>query len=39
MKFVPEALDVGAGLSGGGRREPAVGLVAGVSAVVSLLVG
>ncbi|WP_299332104.1 ZIP family metal transporter [Haloplanus sp.] len=37
-EFLPEALDIGADLPGGGRRELAVGLAVGVSAMVPLLV-
>ncbi|WP_338738741.1 ZIP family metal transporter [Haloplanus salilacus] len=36
-EFVPEALDIGADLPGGGRRELAVGLAVGVLAMVPLL--
>jgi ZIP family zinc transporter len=36
-EFVPEALDIGADLPGGGRRELAAGLAVGVIAMVPLL--
>jgi ZIP family zinc transporter len=36
-EFIPEALEIGAGLPGGGRRELAAGLVAGVLVMVPLL--
>jgi ZIP family zinc transporter len=36
-EFVPEALDIGTGLPGGGRRELAVGVAVGVVAMVPLL--
>jgi len=36
-EFIPEALDTGADLPGGGRRELLVGLLAGVAAMVPLL--
>ena len=37
MEFIPEALDTGADLPGGGRRELLAGLLAGVAAMVPLL--
>ena len=36
-EFIPEALDTGADLPGGGRRELLVGLLAGVAAMLPLL--
>jgi len=36
-EFIPEALDIGAGLPGGGKRELVAGVVAGVLAMVPLL--
>jgi len=36
-EFIPEALDIGDGLPGGGKRELAAGVVAGVLAMVPLL--
>jgi ZIP family zinc transporter len=37
-EFIPEALELGADVDGGGRRELAAGLVGGVAAMVPLLV-
>ena len=37
-EFVPEALDLGADLPGGGRRELAAGVAAGVALMLPLLV-
>jgi ZIP family zinc transporter len=37
-EFIPEALAVGAGVDGGGRRELAAGLLGGVAAMLPLLV-
>jgi ZIP family zinc transporter len=36
-EFIPEALDIGSGVPGGGRRELAAGVLAGVLAMVPLL--
>jgi ZIP family zinc transporter len=36
-EFVPEALDIGEGLPGGGRRELLFGVVTGVLAMLPLL--
>jgi hypothetical protein len=35
-EFIPEALDTGSGLPGGGRRELALGVVVGIVAMVPL---
>jgi ZIP family zinc transporter len=37
-EFIPEALELGADVDGGGRRELAAGLVGGVAAMLPLLV-
>ncbi|MEF8857024.1 MAG: ZIP family metal transporter, partial [Haloplanus sp.] len=36
-EFIPEALDIGAGLPGGGKRELVAGVLAGVLSMVPLL--